>query len=167
MNSENHDEIMVLFRQHLAEHHNIDVAEGTGFSGQLVEEHLRGEHTMLPVTIFSNDKLSPLEAIVKYLREEDKLTNSKVALLLGRSPAAVWITYRNAKQKMPGRLSVAKTGVFLSTELIASGKLSVLESVCTHLHDSGMTYNKIGHLLHRDERTIWTAVNRARKKQAR
>ena len=144
-----------------------NIETGQEFSKQLVKAHLRGEHTMLPVTIFSNDKLSPLETIVKYLREDEGLQNGKVALLLGRSPAAVWITYRNAVKKMSEKLVVGKTRIFISTELIAAGKLSVLETISYHLHDSGITYNKIGRLLNRDERTIWTVCNRARKKLAR
>lgn len=161
------DEMLDLFRQHLAEHHNIDTSELQKFSTDQIGSHLRCENTFLPVTIFLNDKLSPLETIVKYLREEEKLSNSNVAAMLGRSPAAVWITYRNAKKKMPSRLDVGRTDIFIPTELISSGKLSVLESVATYLHDSGMNYNKIGRALHRDERTIWTAANRARKKLAR
>lgn len=158
-------EMLELFRQHLAEHHHIDTQDS--FTADTVRQHLQGEHTMLPITIFSNDKLSPLETIVKFLREEERITNSKVAELLGRSPAAVWITYRNAGKKMPGRLSAGKTGVFISTELLASGRLSVLETIAHHLHDSGMAYNKIAALLNRDERTIWTVCYRARRKLAR
>ncbi len=161
----NRDEVLELFRQHLEEHHHIDTEDK--FSEQLVKEHLRGENTLIPVTIFSNDKLSPLETIVKYLREEENLSNSKVAILLGRSPAAIWITYRNAVKKMPERLKFSKTGIFVSTETISLGRLSVLETIAYNLHDSGITYNKIGRLLNRDERTIWTVCSRARKKLAR
>ena len=157
------EDLGMLFRQHLKEHHNIDTEQS--FDAQEVKEHLEGEHTLIPITIFSNDGLSALETIVKYLKEEEGLRNSSIARILGRTPASVWITYRNAARKIVDRLPLAVTDIYIPTSVIASGKLSVLESVAQHLHeDLGLSYRKIADLLNRDERTIWTVCYRARKK---
>jgi len=45
--------------------------------------------------------------------------------------------------------------------------LSVLEALTVHLRDDkGMTYAQIGRLLNRNDRTIWTAYQRAKKKSS-
>ena len=157
-------ELKQLFRQHLEHHHHIET--GHDFETGLIREHLEGEHTLIPVTVFLNKNLSVLEAIVKYLRENELLRNSDIARILGKSPASVWITYRNAMAKFVKRLSVEKSDVFILTSVISANGLSVLESVSMYLHEAyGFSYRRIGELLNRDERTIWTVCNRARKKR--
>ena len=152
-----------LFRQHLKEHHHIDAERE--FEQVQIRAHLEGEQTLLPVSIFSSRKLSASEAIVKYLRENEGLRNRDVARMLNKSPASVWITYRNAAAKIAKRIVLEKSHVFIPTAAISSSGLSVLESVSMHLHRQyGFSYRRIGELLKRDERTIWTVCSRARKK---
>ncbi len=152
-----------LFRQHLKEYHHVETDKE--FGDDFIKGHLAGRHTLIPVSIFSDKKLSALEAIVKYLRENESLRNADVAQLLGRSPASVWITYRNAAKKLGKKIQVSDSEIFIPTDIIASGRLSVLESVSMHLHETyHLSYRKIGELLQRDERTIWTVCSRARKK---
>ncbi|MBW2965261.1 hypothetical protein KY363_07425 [Candidatus Woesearchaeota archaeon] len=153
-----------LFRQHLAEHHHVKT--DSEFSSEQVRQHLSGTTTVLPVTVFSNTKLSTLEASVKYLRENEGLQNSAVADLLGRSQAAIWITYRNACRKLQGRIDVGESKLFIPTDVLSDEKLSALESISTYLHSLGNSYRKVGQILKRDERTIWTACERARRKMA-
>ena len=157
------NELAGLFRQHLKEHHNIETEQE--FEQLFIKEHLKGKHTIIPISVFSNKRLSALEAIVKYLRENEQLKNSKTALLLGRSPASIWITYRNAAKKHGKKLLLEKSDVFIPTAAIASARLSVLESISHYLHEKyGFSYSRIGRLLNRNERTIWTVCSRARKK---
>jgi DNA-directed RNA polymerase specialized sigma24 family protein len=154
-------EIQELFRQHLKEQHNIDTDEP--FDIESVKEHLETKQTLIPITIFSH-RLSALESIVKYLRENEQLRNSQIAQMLGKSPASTWITYRNAKQKLAKSLTAEKTDLFIPTGALATG-LSVLESIAYYLKQRhGFSYSKMGRLLNRNERTIWTVCNRARKK---
>jgi DNA-directed RNA polymerase specialized sigma24 family protein len=158
-------QIAALFRQHLEDHHHIKTDKE--FDAGSVREHLEGEHTVLPVSVFGS-RLSALESIVKYLRENEGLRNNQVAALLGRTPASVWITYRNACRKMGKQIVVGDSEVFVPTTVIASKRLSVLEGIALYLHDEYiLSYKKIGLLLKRDERTIWTVCNRARKKLGR
>ena len=158
------EEFMRLFRNHLQEHHHIEPGEylEQGF----IREHLEGRHIPIPISVFSNKRLSALEAIVKYLRENEGLRNADVARILHKKPATVWLTYRNAAAKAGEKLHITKSDIFIPTDAISSSGLSVLESVSMHLHETyGISYRRIGSLLGRDERTIWTVCSRARKKQ--
>jgi DNA-binding CsgD family transcriptional regulator len=159
-------EITVLFRQHLQDHHHIETEKE--FEPGFVKEHLEGKHILIPVSIFSNNRLSALETIVKYLRENEQLRNNETAQMLGKAPTSVWITYRNACRKLASRFHVGTTDVFIPTSEVSSYNLSVLESISLYLKlICGFSYRKIGRLLNRDERTIWTVCSRARKKLAK
>ncbi|MBU2561230.1 MAG: hypothetical protein KKD17_02950 [Nanoarchaeota archaeon] len=158
-----------LFRRHLKEQHNIDTEDW--FEEGFIKEHLEGKHTLIPASIFSssaNSGLSTLEIIVKYLRENVRMRNKKVATLLGRTPASVWITYRNASRKSSKRMSAEKTDIFIPTSVVSEKALAVLEGVSLYLHQHyHMRYNEIAKLLDRDQRTIWTACSRAKRKLAK
>ena len=53
----------------------------------------------IPVSIFKESKLSPFETIVKYLREEMKLTYHQIGILLNRDERNIWTVYSRAKKK--------------------------------------------------------------------
>ncbi|MBU1111241.1 MAG: sigma-70 region 4 domain-containing protein [Nanoarchaeota archaeon] len=58
-----------------------------------------------------------------------------------------------------------KSSLAIPTSIFKNRELSVLEALTVHLRDDkGMTYAQIARLLNRDDRTIWTAYNRAMKK---
>ncbi|MBN1544873.1 hypothetical protein JW898_05435 [Candidatus Woesearchaeota archaeon] len=158
-----------LFRRHLKEQHDIDTEDW--FEECFIKEHLEGKHTLIPASIFSspsNSGLSTLESIVKYLRENGRMRNKNVAALLGRTPASVWITYRNASAKNSRTILAVKTGIFIPTNVVSEKGLGVLEGVSLYLNQHyGMTYSAIAKLLDRDPRTIWTACSRAKRKLAK
>lgn len=154
-------DLELLFAQHLREHHKIETDQH--FEPGFIRGHLKGDHTLIPLSIFSL-KLSSLQTIVKYLRENEGLTNTQTAQILGRSPASVWITYRNACSREPGKLDVSLARISIPTSAIADTRLSVLECIAEYLREQGMAYAEIGRALGRDERTIWTVCSRARKK---
>ena len=54
---------------------------------------------LVPIKIFSNQKLSALESIVVYLKEKFSLNYSQVAVLLNRDKRTVWTVYQRAKKK--------------------------------------------------------------------
>lgn len=55
--------------------------------------------------------------------------------------------------------------VNIPTFIFRDRDLAALESVVVYLKDShGLTYAQIAKLLNRDDRTIWTTYNRAKKK---
>lgn len=120
----------------------------------------------IPVSIF-NTRLSSLESIIKYMREDLGYSNNKVALLLKKSPQSTWITYRNAKVKHPGPLKAKESPYDLPIEALASS-LSTLETIVKHLKEShGLDNEHIGMLLKRDKKTIATIASRIRRKDGR
>ena len=53
----------------------------------------------IPVSIFSNLKLSILEIIVKYLKEELNLNYHNIAVLLKRDDRTIWTVYNRSLKK--------------------------------------------------------------------
>jgi len=119
------------------------------------------QEAKIPVSIFNKD-LSSLEAIVKYLRDLG-WSNRKVALTLKRSPQNTWITYKHATKKHAEKLTVKASEHDLPLSIFENTRLSVLETIATHLKKT-LDYSEIAELLHRDKKTIITVVNRAKKK---
>ena len=121
---------------------------------------------IIPVSIFSNDSLGALEAIVKFLREERKLSFGEIASLVGRTPQALAVTYHASKKKMPSPSSLADSPFSLPASILRNAKFTVLENIVVYLKTTyHLTYHQIGVLLNRDDRTIWTTFNNARKKR--
>jgi len=54
----------------------------------------------LPLSIFSERKLSVLETITHYLRAQHKLRYSQIAKILHRDPRTIWVTEHNAQGKL-------------------------------------------------------------------
>jgi DNA-binding NarL/FixJ family response regulator len=117
-----------------------------------------------PLSIFSQDKLSSLESIVKYLKESKSMTLGKIAKLLNRDNRTIWSTYSNASRKMPEPL-ILNESLFMPISTIADRKLSVLEHVVSFVKSKGLTNHEIGLLLHLDDRTIWSVLHKVRVKK--
>lgn len=115
----------------------------------------------LPVAIFQN-KITPLQVIVKYFKENLKLTNKKIALLLNRDPRAIWAAYKSVEKKK--KLSFQESALQIPVGIFADRRFSILESLVKFLKDTEMKYSEIALLLDKDQRTIWTVYSRVRKK---
>ena len=53
----------------------------------------------VPASVFKDRRLSVLESLVKYLKEEFKLRYSEIAVLLNRDERNIWTVYNRAKNK--------------------------------------------------------------------
>ena len=53
----------------------------------------------IPISIFSDRKLSALESIVFYLHDKHNLKFSQIAVLLSRDPRTIWTVYQRARKK--------------------------------------------------------------------
>ena len=53
----------------------------------------------VPTSVFRNRKLKVLEALVKYLKEQQGMRYSDIARLLNRDPRTVWTVYQKAKKR--------------------------------------------------------------------
>ncbi len=125
------------------------------------------EEVKVPISVFKNDYLSSLENIVKYLRENLLLSFKQIASLTNRNPIALAVTYRNAKKKLAEKFVVTEISPYsIPVSILQDRNISVLENVVAYLKDTfGLTYHKIAVLLNRDDRTIWTVYQRAKKKK--
>ena len=127
----------------------------------------RGEAVHIPVSVFSNTKLSGLELVCKYLKDELNIHFSEISRLLNRDYRTVWTTYSIASKKHKGALSVPKSRYFFPTLILTDRMLSVLEAIVAYLKDElGLRFTEIASELHRDQRNVWTVYRRARRKLA-
>ena len=125
--------------------------------------NLTQEEIQIPSSIFTK-KLSPLEANIKYLKENLELDYKKIAELLGRNRKTVWQTYKNAVKKQSKKFEAKETEYNIPVSRFKD-ELSILETAVVYLKEQyNLSYHYIAQLLQRDERTIWTVYNRAMKK---
>ncbi len=121
---------------------------------------LEGEDK-LPVSIF-NDKLSPLETVVKFLRENMDKSFKEIAGLLDKEVSSCWLAYRNSKRKYPRSYSYSYSKYDIPFDALKSGS-SLLGAIVVFIKDNfEISYHDIGELLHRNEKTIWTVYNRTK-----
>jgi DNA-directed RNA polymerase specialized sigma24 family protein len=126
------------------------------------EENLDSFEISIPCNIFG-EGLSGLEAIVKYLKDIKELSYSEISKILNRDPRTIWTTYNKIKNKKIRKTQNINKYNF-STRIIRNRELSVLESVSLFLRKKGLTIKEISIELSRNNKTIWTALNRAEKK---
>ncbi|KYK27384.1 hypothetical protein AYK26_03940 [Euryarchaeota archaeon SM23-78] len=119
----------------------------------------------LPVTLFKN-RLTPLQIIVKYLKENLHKTNKQIALLLNRDPKTIWVTYRSVQKKKAFVFEETDIQVDIQVPLsiFRDRRLSILEALVHYLKNLEMKYSEIARILNKDQRTVWTVHSRAKKK---
>jgi len=124
------------------------------------------KETSIPITAFNNEKLSSLEIIVKYMKENLSKTYHEIALILRRDDRTIWSTYNNSLDKYKQQFKAKETAVFIPLAIFSPRKLSVLESLVIFLKDNlGYSFNKISELLIKDYQTIYTTYKRGKSKQ--
>ena len=119
----------------------------------------------VPVSIFDNDKLSIFEALAKYMKENLGLRFVLIGSMLKRSDKTIWTTYQKSKQKMPLPFSSVVSDLNVPVSSFSNRDFTVFESLVYWLKDQGLTNHEIAVRLHRDDRTIWSVYDRAKKKK--
>lgn len=119
--------------------------------------------TTIPCSIFSKG-LSPLETIVKYMRENLELKSTEVASILNRSQKTTSQAYASAKKKASRMLEPDRDPEPVPVDIFGERRYSILEALVMHMKDSGMRFSEIARALNKDQRTIWTVYSRAKKK---
>ena len=141
----------------------FDQLKNEGWQLKDILERVKLEQVVVPLSVFSK-KLSALETIVKYLRENRELKYNEIAKILARDPISIGVTYRNAVTKYKDRLDDSSIESFPAA-IIQNRTLSVLENIVYYLKSTGLRFCEISDILQRDERTVWTVYNRALKKR--
>ena len=128
-------------------------------------EILGRKEATIPIGVFSNDALSCLEAIVKYMKENLKMRFSKIAKLLNRSSKTIWATYSKSNKKMPSSFSDVSRIIMIPASAISNRSYSTLESVVGFVKGLDYSNHEVAEMLHLDDRTIWTVWDRVKKKR--
>ncbi|MBW2993590.1 hypothetical protein KY317_03385 [Candidatus Woesearchaeota archaeon] len=137
------------------------------FAGLIRTAEELEERYSVPGHIFTK-KITLLESTVKYLKENLNLNYKKIAELVNRDQRNIWQIYHSAKQKFPSKFTVKKSKFMIPVSILADKKFSALEAFVAYLKDNlGLSYHEIAILTKRDDRTIWTACHRHRKKSTR
>ncbi len=119
----------------------------------------------IPVSIFST-RLSPAEAVVKYLKENHGLAFCEIAKLINRDQRGIWGSYARAMRKHPSAFELSSVVHAIPISCLNDRSRSILEHVVTHLKDDkGLKPAQICSLLNKKPSTIWTAYQRSRRKQ--
>ena len=130
---------------------------------ELVKIYDGCEDKGIPVCIFSY--LSPLEALVKYLKENLCMRFHEIAQQLNRDDRSIWHTYHHAclKAKLP--LAVDDGSILIPIGIFKNRELSILENLSIYLKDElNIPISKICSLINKKSSTVWTAYNRAQRK---
>ena len=121
------------------------------------------EEIKVPLSIFS--KLSPLEALVKYLKENLGLRFHEIASMLNRDSRSIWRTYHQAKSKSKISFKLKKDEIFIPISIFKNRELSILENLVVYLKtDLNVSVKEISLLINKNLSTIWNAYNRSKKK---
>lgn len=129
-----------------------------GYSQERLLQLIAGDKSV-PATVFATD-ISPLQALVTYLKDHQQISMSSIASQVGRSYRAVWGSYHKEG------IIVKDTAYYIPIEVF-SRRLSILEAAVSYLKDHyQLKYSDIARLLDKDDRTIWTTYKRAKKKNA-
>ncbi len=115
------------------------------------------------VSIFAT-KLSPAEALVKWLKENNNLRYTEIARMLNRDVRGIWVTYQNTKKKHSATFKPSQIYIPLST--FNDRSRSILEHLVLYLKDQqGLDLTTISTLLNKHRNTIATTYKRGRRKQ--
>lgn len=128
---------------------------------------LSEKEILIPLSIF-NKKLSVLETVVKYLKENLKFNFHKIGELIGRDERNIWHTYNSARKKYSELFEIEESQFFIPVSIFRDKKFSALEAVTVFMKDQfGLNYKEISDLIKRDQRTVWTVYNRSKKKHGK
>jgi len=77
---------------------SVSIHKKRGLEDKALAEKL--EHIRIPTSLFRGTKLSFLEAMVMYLKEDCNLSYRKIGLLLDRDERNVWTVYNRVLKKL-------------------------------------------------------------------
>jgi len=122
----------------------------------------------VPSSILQDRSFAVLETIVAYIKDSYSLNYHEMGLLLGRDERTVWTCYHRIKDKQKHPFKRYPNSIDIPLHVIKNRSVSILESIVLYLKDiQNLSYHEIAVLLNRNDRTIWTVYNRAKKKEAK
>lgn len=122
------------------------------------------DEVLIPATIFSQ-QMSPLRALVKYLREECNYSVSNIANKLNRTGSLISASYESVKNNT---LIMHDFSFAIPLELFSKGKHSIMETVVNYLITiQGLSTQEVALTLKRDSSVVWAFKRRYQRKNER
>lgn len=129
------------------------------------QDFLSGKFEILiPTNIFLDRKVSVLEALVEYLREEYKFSYAEISKLTNRDKRNIWTIYSRAKDKRIIRTPKTGENAYFPLKTVHNRSRSIFECIILHLRIQGASNKLLASLFNRSPKTISTVFNRAKKK---
>ncbi len=151
-------EALKLLLEHFEDQYNVEPDQLLS----ILEEKPRDNK--IPLVSFSNDRLSTLEIVVKYLKENQDRKYSEIAKLLNRDDRTIWSSYNNSLKKYKGPLLI-KGQIFIPVSIFSNREKSTLENLVIYLKDElGFSYKEISTTLRKEYQTIYTTYRRGKAK---
>jgi DNA-directed RNA polymerase specialized sigma24 family protein len=110
---------------------------------------------------------APLEAIVSYLKDRKGISIKEISKILARSYRTVWATYSNSKKRKFKKMNKRmQKEICIPLSAFSNSNLGIFESAVKFLREErSMRYHAIAEITGRDERTVWTAYQKAKEKE--
>lgn len=127
------------------------------------------QNLLVPVSVLTDRSLSVLEVLAEYLKDTLNFTYHKIAVLTNRDDRTIWtVCHRAQKKRLVHKKPLTPASeILIPLKVLLDRNLSVLEVLAEFLKEQNhLTYHEIAVLTNRDDRTIWTVYNRAKKKRA-
>jgi len=119
---------------------------------------------VVPLSIFSG-KLAGLEALVVFLKDEQKRSIAEISKLLGRNKSTLYSTYHQAKKKLIGKLPKHDYTISIPIDTFSNRKYSILESLVVFLKEHyHLSIKEIAEKTGKKYTTIHTTYSRYKKK---
>jgi len=141
----------------------LEVGKKYKISKKTLEKNLSPKNIQIPLSIFS-PQLGFLESLVKYLHENQGYSFPQISALLNRKSKTIRNSYYSTKKKKKHLLTITKKDETIRLDLLTKKGLTILESLIFSLRKKGLRYSRIGNLICRDQRNVWTVYSRVNKK---
>ncbi len=123
------------------------------------------QERVIPLSIFST-KLYPVEALCKYLKEEEKLSYAEIAQLLQKNTQTVWASCQRARKTVKKHFGKVQGKYSIPLLVLQDSSLTITEHIVFYLH---AVYNlsnpSIAEVLHKSPNSIAVLFKRAREKK--
>lgn len=119
---------------------------------------------LIPTCIFKERKLGLLQCVIKYLKEQEKLSYVEIARILNKDQRVVWVTHNNAKKKVSTKFKISDSKYWLPVSIFCESEHGPLGTIVIYLCDScGLDYKSVSKLIGREPQLISTVYNRWKK----
>ncbi len=125
----------------------------------ILKEVLSVKDEGIPISAFKA-RLSCLEIVVRYLRDDMDMSFKEISKLLNRRLSTLYNTYNNSKLKFKSSLNVFDRSIVVPFSIFSDRRYSTLESLVAYLVSSGYSLVKIASLLGKNYNTVKTVYRR-------